>query len=80
MDYTFCFRRFNTLENGGTLKDIVKKVKVRGYNKTHEFAIERISLGGHNFIHLTKNNNIILNCTEKEFVKMKNLFCDLRSS
>lgn len=58
------------------MKNILKKTKVRGYNKTHEFAIEKISIGGHSFIHFTKNNNIVLNCTEKEFIKMKKLFCE----
>lgn len=56
------------------MKEVLKKVKVKGYNKTHEFSIERYSVAGHTFYHFIKNNSIVLNCTEKEFHKMRRLF------
>lgn len=54
--------------------ETLKSVKVKGYNKTHTFSIERLSISGHSFIHLVKNGNVVLNCTEKEFIKMRRLF------
>ena len=56
------------------MTEILKSIKVKGYNKTHTFQVQRISVGGMSFIHLIKNNTVILNCTEKEFGKMRGLF------
>ena len=56
--------------------EVVKSVKVKGYNKTHTFSIERVAIAGHSFVHLVKNGNVVLNCTEKEFIKMRKLFCE----
>ena len=53
-----------------------KTVKVKGYRKTHNFTIEKSSLAGHTFIAILKNDNPILKCTPKEFVKLRNLFCN----
>jgi hypothetical protein len=52
----------------------VKEVSVKGYNKKHTFTIERSSISGHTFFRLLKNGNIVLNCTEPEFEKMRSLF------
>ena len=52
----------------------IKEVSVKGYNKKHTFTIERSSLSGHTFIRLLKNGNVVLNCTEREFEKMRKLF------
>jgi hypothetical protein len=54
--------------------EVLKTVKVKGYSKMHTFAIERIAISGHTFMHLVKNGNVVLNCTEKEFIKMRRLF------
>jgi len=56
------------------MTEILNSIKVKGYNKTHTFQVQRISMGGLTFIHLIKNNTIILNCTENEFEKMRGLF------
>ena len=68
---TFSFKR---MCGGEKMKQVLKKVSVKGYNKTHNFSIERYSVSGHTFYHFIKNNSIILNCTEKEFHKMRDLF------
>jgi hypothetical protein len=52
----------------------IKEVKVKGYRKQHTFTIEKSTLAGHTFVRLLKNGNIVLNCTEQEFVKMRKLF------
>ena len=52
----------------------IKEVKVKGYRKQHTFSIERSSLAGHTFVRLLKNGNVVLNCTEREFEKMRKLF------
>ena len=52
----------------------IKEVSVKGYNKKHTFTIERSSLSGHTFIRLLKNGNVVLNCTERVFEKMRKLF------
>ncbi len=59
------------------MKQCIKSVKVKGYNKTHLFSIEKISVSNHTFYHLVKNGNVILNCTEREFLKMTQLFSGL---
>ena len=56
------------------MTEVLKSVKVKGYNKTHTFQVQRISVSGMSFIHLIKNNTVILNCTEREFIKMRGLF------
>ena len=58
----------------GKMTEVVKSVKVKGYNKTHTFQIQKIAIGGMTFMHLVKNNPVVLNCTEKEFEKMRGLF------
>jgi hypothetical protein len=52
----------------------IKETKIKGYRKQHTFTIEKSSLAGHTFVRLLKNGNIILNCTELEFEKMRRLF------
>ena len=56
------------------MNETVKVIKVRGYNKTHEFRIERWSTCGHDFVRLMKNNTIVLNCKPAEFEKFRGLF------
>lgn len=56
------------------MNETVKAVKVRGYNKTHEFRIERWSTCGLEFIRLMKNNSVVLNCKADEFEKFRGLF------
>ena len=56
------------------MREIVNSKKIKGYNKTHEFSIEKYTLSGYTFYHVLKNGSIILNCTENEFNKMKDLF------
>ena len=54
-----------------------KNVSVKGYgNKKHKFEIETMTVSGHTFITLKKNNRIIVRCDPREFVKLKLLFCD----
>ena len=53
-----------------------KSIKVKGYRKKHEFTIEEATLSGYTFITVLKNDNPILKCTPKEFIKFKKLFCD----
>ena len=57
------------------MKEIVKTVNLTGYgNKKHQFSVEKFSIAGHTFFHVLKNGNIILNCVESEFNKLKDLF------
>tara|TARA_Y100000591_G_C21786117_1_gene673889 strand:- start:950 stop:1210 length:261 start_codon:yes stop_codon:yes gene_type:complete len=70
---TLSFKRF-VKEWVGKMTEVVKSVKVKGYNKTHTFQIQKIAIGGMTFMHLVKNNSVVLNCTEKEFEKMRGLF------
>ena len=56
------------------MNETVKAIKVRGYNKPHEFRIERWSTCGHEFVRLMKNNTIVLNCKAAEFEKFRGLF------
>tara|TARA_X000001388_G_C2191663_1_gene107792 strand:+ start:181 stop:354 length:174 start_codon:yes stop_codon:yes gene_type:complete len=51
-----------------------KSVVVKGYKKKHTITIEEASLAGHTFITVLKNDNPIIKCTPKEFVKLKKLF------
>ena len=53
-----------------------KSVKVKGYRKTHNFTIEKSSLAGHTFIAILKNDNPILKCTPREFVKFRKFFAE----
>ena len=53
-----------------------KSVKVKGYRKKHQFTVETITMAGHTFVTLLKNDNPILKCTPLEFVKFKKLFFD----
>jgi len=53
-----------------------KSVKVKGYNRTHTFEIEKSTMAGHTFCYLKKNGNTLLTCTPKEFIKLKKLFSD----
>lgn len=58
------------------MKITKKSVKVKGYKKKHTITIEETSLGGFVFISVLKNDNPIIKCTPKEFIKLKKLFCD----
>ncbi len=51
-----------------------KSVVVKGYKKKHTITIEEASLAGHTFITVLKNDNPIIKCTPKEFIKLKKLF------
>ena len=53
-----------------------KSVNVKGYKRKHEFTIEKATMAGYTFITVLKNDNPILKCTPKEFIKFKKLFCD----
>ena len=53
-----------------------KSIKVKGYKRKHEFTIEEASMAGYTFITVLKNNNPILKCTPKEFIKFKKFFSD----
>ena len=53
-----------------------KSVKVKGYKRKHEFSVEETTLAGYTFITVLKNNNPVLKCTPKEFIKFKKLFCE----
>ena len=52
-----------------------KSVTVKGYKKKHTITIEEATLGGYTFITVLKNDNPIIKCTPKEFLKLKKLFC-----
>jgi len=55
-----------------------KSVNVKGYgNRKHEITIEKTSIGGHKFVALKKNGNVVVSCTPKEFIKLKLLFGDM---
>ena len=64
------------LTGGGKLKTTRKSVKVKGYNRKHDFTVERMSMAGYDFVTVLKNNNPILKCTPAEYAKFKKLFCD----
>ena len=52
-----------------------KSTTVKGYKRKHTFTIEETSMAGYTFITVLKNDNPILKCTPKEFIKFKKLFC-----
>ena len=58
------------------MNETVKEVKVRGYNKTHTFSIERSSVAGYTFYRFLKNGNVVLNCTPDQFDKFQHLFTE----
>ena len=45
-------------------------------NKKHKFEIEKMTVSGHTFMTLKKNDRIIVRCDPREFVKLKLLVCD----
>tara|TARA_Y100000593_G_C4296676_1_gene331033 strand:- start:344 stop:520 length:177 start_codon:yes stop_codon:yes gene_type:complete len=53
-----------------------KSVSVKGYKRKHEIAVEETTIAGHVMITVLKNNNPIIKCTPKEYIKLKRLFCD----
>ena len=53
---------------------ILNSITVKGYNRKHKFEIESWAVGGHSFIRLLKNGNVILNCKTDEFEKFRTLF------
>lgn len=56
------------------MTEVLKTVKVKGYNKVHTFTVEVTSIAGHTFFQLNKNGNKILNCTPDEYEKFVKLF------
>jgi hypothetical protein len=56
------------------MEETLGSVNVKGHRKKHNFKLEKFSMGGVSYYTLTKNGNIILRCTPKEFVKFKLLF------
>ena len=57
------------------MKVIKRSANVKGYRRKHEITIEETTMGGYTFISVLKNGNPIIKCTPKEFIKLKNLFC-----
>ena len=39
------------------MSTLIKRTKVKGYNKTHTFEIEESTMAGHTFCYLKKNGN-----------------------
>lgn len=58
------------------MKVTKKSVSVKGYKRKHTITIEEASMAGHTLITVLKNDNPIIKCTPREFVKLKKLFCD----
>ena len=54
--------------------EVVKSVKVKGYNKTHTFDVTVTQIAGHTFYQVNKNGNKVVNCTPAEFKKLCALF------
>ncbi len=56
------------------MTEVVKSVKVKGYNKVHTFDITVTKMAGHTFYQVNKNGNKVINCTPGEFKKFVKLF------